>query len=397
MSRHRSRLPLAVTIAVVPLLLPLLPSVASADVPLDRLGVTTTKVADGLVRPTAMTVLNDRSGRLLIAEKRGTVRAFHPDTGLAADPVLDISARVSSVSNERGLLGIVPARDFARTSMVYLSYTRLPDNAVTLSRLPLTDPSREEVLLTQEHSRFGNHNGGALAFGPDGFLYWTIGDGGGGGDPLLTGQARGTLLGKILRLDVDRACGDLPYCIPRKNPFVGVAGARAEIWAYGLRNPWRFSFDSVDGSLWLADVGQGTFEEVNHVTAHPRRGGENFGWSCKEGPAVFNAERCQPDVPLTDPVFHYGTGVDGCAVIGGYVYRGREFARLAFGTYVATDYCSATAWAVRKNHDGSHSSARIGQFPPQVTSFGVDRRGELYVVTDRTGELHRVGFERLPS
>jgi glucose/arabinose dehydrogenase len=360
-------------------------------VPLDQLRVVTTQVASGLVRPVAMVAANDHSERMLIAEKRGTVRVFHPRDGLAADPVLDISDRVNSVANERGLLGIVPAPDFARTSQVYVAYTRLADGALTLSRVPLGDPAKEQVLLTQDHSRFSNHNGGQLAFGHDGYLYWSLGDGGSGGDPEANGQNLSTLLGKVLRLDVSRSCGELAYCVPGKNPFVGVPGARPEIWAFGLRNPWRFSFDALDGSLWLADVGQGSFEEVNHTKTF--QGGLNFGWSCMEGPVVFNAERCKPDADYTDPVFHYRTGVDGCAVIGGHVYRGLRHARLAFGTYVATDYCSATAWAVRENRDGTHSNARIGQFPPQVSSFGVDQFGELYVLTDRTGQLHRVGFE----
>jgi glucose/arabinose dehydrogenase len=403
MSRHRqgARLSILATMGVIALGFPLVAAATvaepavQADVPLDELRVVTVQVASGLQRPTAIAIPADGSGRLLIAEKRGTVRAFQPDTGLAPAPVLDISGRVSSAANERGLLGIVAAPDFAQTSLVYLAYTRLTDNALTLSRIPLNDATREEVLLTQDHARFGNHNGGQLAFGPDGFLYWSLGDGGGAGDPLASGQSLGTLLGKILRLDVGRACPGLAYCIPEDNPFVGVAGARGEIWTYGLRNPWRFSFDSAGGSLWIADVGQGTFEEVNHQPAG--QGGVNFGWSCMEGPEVFNAERCEPDAVHVDPVFHYQTSVDGCAVIGGHVYRGQQFADLAAGTYVATDYCSSIAWAVRENPDGSHSNARIGQYPTQVTSFGVDAAGELYVVNDLPGQLHRVGFEHVPA
>jgi glucose/arabinose dehydrogenase len=384
-----------VLVVAIAALLPATASPATADgarhgVPLDQLTVVTTQVADGLVRPVAMVA----AGRqLLIAEKRGTVRVFDPKDGLAADPVLDISDRVNSVANERGLLGIVPAPDFRRTSDVYVAYTRLPDGALTLSRVPLGDPTKEEVLLTQDHARFSNHNGGQLAFGRDGYLYWSLGDGGSGGDPDANALNLGTLLGKILRLDVSRSCGELPYCVPRKNPFVNTPGARPEIWAYGLRNPWRFSFDK-DGSLWLADVGQGSFEEINH-TRRSIRGGLNFGWSCMEGPSVFNASRCTPDADFTDPVFHYQTGVEGCAVIGGHVYRGKQYARLAFGTYVATDYCRGSAFAVRENRDGTYQTAAIGQFPVQISSFATDRSGELYAVTDRTGQLHRVGFERV--
>ncbi|MEV4318079.1 PQQ-dependent sugar dehydrogenase [Actinocrispum sp. NPDC049592] len=367
------------------------PSNPPAGVPLDQLRVVTTQVASGLVRPVAMVAANDRSGRLLIAEKRGTVRVFHPVDGLVAAPVLDIGDRVNSVANERGLLGIVPAPDFAQTSQVYVAYSRVPDGALTLSRIPLGQPAKEQVLLTQDHSRFSNHNAGQLAFGPDGYLYWSLGDGGSAGDPDANAQNLGILLGKVLRLDVSRSCDGLAYCVPASNPFVRTPGARPEIWAYGLRNPWRFSFDRLDGSLWLADVGQGSFEEVNHV--RNAMGGLNFGWSCMEGPAVFNAARCVPDAKYTAPVFNYRTGVEGCAVIGGFVYRGVQHVRLAYGTYVTTDYCSSTAWAIRQNRDGSHTSAQIGQFPAGVTSFGADQNGELYVLTDRTGQLHRVGFE----
>lgn len=360
-------------------------------VPIDELRVATTQVAAGLQRPVAIAGLDD--GRLLIVEKRGTVRAYDPDTGLGAAPVLDITDRVNSSANERGLLGIVPAPDFATTGLVYVAYTGL-DGALTLSRVPLGDPAGEQVLLTQGHAQFGNHNGGQLAFGSDGYLYWSLGDGGGSGDPLAAGQDLGTLLGKILRIDVSQSCDGLPYCVPADNPFVGVGGARAEIWAYGLRNPWRFSFDRADGSLWIGDVGQGSFEEVNHLAAAD--GGANFGWSCREGRTVFNASRCQPGADYIDPVFDYRTSVQGCAVIGGHAYRGQQFHDLADGTYVATDYCSSTAWALRPNPDGSYATAEIGSFPTQVSAFGEDADGELYVVNDLPGQLHTVSFEHVP-
>ncbi|MGH3759366.1 PQQ-dependent sugar dehydrogenase [Actinophytocola sp.] len=367
---------------------------ARADVPLDELRVATTEVAAGLARPTAIAALKDGSGRLLITEKSGTVRGFHPDTGLEAEPVLDITDRVDESENERGLLGLAVAPDFGQSQAVYVAYTALPNGAVTLSRIRL-DTGAEEVLLVQEHAEFGNHNGGHLMFGSDGHLYLGIGDGGGGGDPLENGQNLNTLLGKIVRIDVSATCGDLPYCVPADNPFVGVSGARAEIWSYGLRNPWRFSFDEADGSLWIADVGQGRFEEVDHIAG--AQGGVNFGWSCMEGPNVFDEQRCEPDVEYTDPVFHYASGTEGCAVIGGFVYRGERFADLAGGTYVATDYCSATAWALRANADGTYTSGTIGAFPETVTAFGADEAGELYVVNDQPGRLFRVSFEHVPA
>jgi glucose/arabinose dehydrogenase len=360
-------------------------------VPLDQLTVTTTNLVPfGLQRPVALAGVPD--GRMLIVEKQGTVRAYHPDTGLAADPVLDIRDRVNISGNERGLLGIVPAPNFARTSLVYIAYTSMPDATLTLSRIKLGDPATEQVILTQPHAEFSNHNGGQLAFGKDGFLYWSLGDGGSAGDPFASGQNLGTLLGKILRIDVSRSCGATPYCVPRDNPFVKTAGARPEIWLYGGRNPWRFSID-VDNSLWIGDVGQGTKEEVDHIKH--KQGGANLGWSCREGTTVFNADRCDANAHYTDPVFEYQSSVEGCAVIGGLVYRGRQYASLAGGTYVATDYCSNTAFALRANPNGTYTNARIGEFPTQVTSFGADCHGEWYVVNDLPGQLFKVGFARV--
>lgn len=364
-----------------------------AALPLDQLTVTTTLVASGLQRPTAIAAPNDGSGRLFVTEKHGTVRSYHPSTGLAAAPVLDIRDRVNNSGNERGLLGIVASPRFATDRALYAAYTALPSGAVTLSRFTLGGTTvREEVLLSQEHATYTNHNGGGLAFGADGYLYWSIGDGGGAGDPFDSGQNLATLLGKILRLDVNNRCGGRGYCVPADNPFVGNAKARPEIWTYGVRNPWRFSFDSEDGSLWIADVGQGAYEEVDHLSRTQR--GANLGWSCREGPAQFDANQCFAGSRYVKPVFSYETSVDGCAVVGGFVYRGARFADLADGTYVASDYCSNTAWAVRANADGSHQSARIGEFPIQPTTFGVDTAGELYLANDLPGQLYTVSFTR---
>ncbi|WDZ82439.1 PQQ-dependent sugar dehydrogenase [Micromonospora cathayae] len=375
--------------------------VGPAAVPLDRLTVSTTQVASGLRRPTAIHAPDDGSDRLFVTEKAGTVRVYHEDTGLAATPLLDLTTRVSTSGNERGLLGIVTSPNFATTRSLYVAYTALPDGAVTLSRFVLDSAgqhpvpaAREEVLLSQAHAEFSNHNGGQLAFGPDGHLYWSIGDGGGADDQLNTGQNLGTLLGKIVRLDVSRSCDGRPYCVPADNPFVGTAGARPEIWAYGLRNPWRFSFDPADGSLWVADVGQGTYEEINHLRADQR--GANLGWSCREGPQVFNPARCVAGARYVDPVYHYQTSVDGCAVIGGHVYRGSQYADIAAGTYLATDYCSGTAFAIRPNADGSYATRRLGELTIQPTTLGLNADGEIYLANDLPGQLHRVSFAASP-
>ncbi|APU19745.1 PQQ-dependent sugar dehydrogenase [Actinoalloteichus sp. GBA129-24] len=374
-------------------------SQAPAVEQLDRLSVHTDQVASGLRRPTAIAAPDDGSGRLLIAEKPGTVRVYHPDAGLAATPLLDLTDRVDNSANERGLLGIAASPDFAETHALYVAYTSLPDGEVTLSRFPLSDAAQdpvpadgEEVLLTQPHSEFTNHNGGQVAFGPDGHLYWSIGDGGGGGDALNAAQDLTTLLGKILRIDVSASCADA-YCIPADNPFVSDAQARPEIWAYGLRNAWRFSFDDADGGLWIADVGQGTQEEVNRLAAD--QGGANLGWPCLEGTSVFDETRCDSEAEYVDPVFTYATSLEGCAVVGGHVYRGSEFADAAAGVYVTTDYCTATGWGI-ETADDAHPSAVIGEFPIQTSTFGEDADGELYVANDLPGQLHAVSFELEP-
>ncbi|MEU6717965.1 PQQ-dependent sugar dehydrogenase [Nonomuraea sp. NPDC046802] len=369
---------------------------ATARAPLEEINATTTQVAFGLRRPTAIAAPDDGTNRLLITEKRGTVRVYRPDTGLEQTPIIDITASVDESENERGLLGIALSPDFAQSQDLYLAYTALPDGAVTLARYRL-DEAKLEPLLSQAHAEFGNHNGGQITFGTDGKLYMSIGDGGGAGDPFDTGQRLDTLLGKVLRVDVSRSCGDLAYCVPSDNPFVGVKGARGEVWMYGGRNPWRFSVDPADGSMWIADVGQGSWEEINHIPTG-RQAGANLGWSCYEGLAVFDQAQCRSGTEYTKPVFTYSPHTGGCAVIGGVVYRGKQFADLVGDTYIATDYCYSTVWALRKNSSGGYSQAEIGQTPTQVTAFGTTPQGELYVVNDLPGGLHRVSFERsLPT
>ncbi|WP_049572132.1 PQQ-dependent sugar dehydrogenase [Nonomuraea sp. SBT364] len=364
----------------------------ASTVPLEEINTVTTQVAFGLRRPTAIAAPDDGTDRLFITEKRGTVRVYHPDTGLEQTPMIDIMASVDESGNERGLLGIALPPDFTQSQDLYLAYTALPDGAVTLGRYSLDD-ARLEPLLSQEHAEYSNHNGGQLTFGTDGFLYWSIGDGGGSGDPFDSGQRLDTLLGKILRVDVSRSCGDLAYCVPEDNPFAGVEGARPEIWMYGGRNPWRFSIDHADGSMWIADVGQGRWEEINHIKPG-RQAGANLGWSCYEGLEVFDQTQCRSDAQYTEPIFTYSPYTGGCAVIGGEVYHGEEFADLVGGTYIATDYCSSTVWALREDGRGGYEQAEIGETPTQVTAFGSTPDGEFYVVNDLPGGLHRVSFER---
>lgn len=374
--------------------------VGAAAVPLDQLTVTSTQVAFGLQRPTAIFSPDDGSGRILITEKGGRIRVYHPETGLAEAPLLDLTDRVDTSGNERGLLGIVTSRDFAQTRTIYVTYTALPEGTLTLARFTLDSAGqtpvpadREQVILTQPHADYANHNGGQIAFGPDGHLYWSIGDGGGSDDVLNSGQNLGTLLGKILRIDVSRSCDGQPYCVPPDNPFVDTAGARPEIWTYGLRNPWKFSFDPADGSLWIADVGQGTFEEIDHLPTG-QQAGANLGWSCREGPQVFDPDRCQDGATYVEPIYHYRTSEAGCAVIGGHVYRGQEYADIAAGTYLATDYCSGTAFVVRppETPGGAYRTRALTELTIQPTSLGLAADGEIYLVNDLPGQLHRISF-----
>ncbi|MGA6164602.1 PQQ-dependent sugar dehydrogenase [Amycolatopsis magusensis] len=398
MSRRRCRpVTLLTGLLVLALSALLLPPVSAGgapptpSVPLTELTVVSEQVASGLRRPIAITGLPD--GRMLIAEKNGTVRAYHPDTGLAAEPVLDLTARIDPSDNERGLLGITPAPNFATTGILYVAYTSLPAGALTLARVPLGAPDKLQVLLTQDHAEYGNHNGGQVAFGRDGYLYWSLGDGGHTHDPFKAGQNLSTLLGKIVRIDVNRTCGSQPYCVPASNPFVHTPDARPEIWLYGLRNPWRFSVDPVDGSLWIGDVGQGLVEEINHI--RPWQRGANLGWSCREGTPIFDPEQCRSGGTYTDPVFEYDHYNDNCSVTGGVVYRGTQTPE-ARGTYIASDYCSTRVFAVRPQPAGGYENATIGYLPTQPTAIGTDVHGELYVLSDLPGWLNRVRFQHVP-
>jgi glucose/arabinose dehydrogenase len=305
------------------------------------------------------------------------VRVLTPD-GLG-EPVLDISAETTT-DGERGLLGIAFDDEFAH---LYLSFTdrsghtRVDELAVVAGQLR---PETRRTVLTQEQP-FANHNGGHLAFGPDGMLYIGLGDGGSGGDPLDAGQDLGTLLGKLLRID---PAGGEPYAVPPDNPFVDDPAARPEIWAYGLRNPWRFSFDAATGDLWIADVGQSAREEVNRAAAGGD-GGENYGWSRMEGTLPYSGEEPADHVP---PVFEYGTGPRRCSITGGYVYQGDAIPELR-GDYVFSDFCEGELRALDLDAGRVVGETRLGVDGGAVVSFveGPDR--ELYVL-DLDGPVRRI-------
>ena len=361
------------------------PSVAIFDP--QRVAIGVEPVAQGLEELTFVTHANDGSGRLYAVEQRGVIRVVEPDGSVRGDPFVDLTDRVRA-GGERGLLGLAFHPRHADNGRFFVDYTDLNGNTVVseLGRSTETsaDPGSERVLLGMEQP-FGNHNGGMIAFGPDGYLYIALGDGGSGGDPQGNGQDRSTLLGKILRLDVD---GAEPYAIPPDNPFADGAAGRPEIWSWGLRNPWRFSFDRQTGGLFIGDVGQGAWEEVD--VQHTGQAGLNFGWNTMEGPDCFGAAECD-QTGLTPPVVSYGRGGGTCAVTGGYVYRGTNFAVLA-GAYLFADYCSGQVWgldAARALVEFDLPLDQVGEVPFSVSSFGEDQSGELYLV-DHAGAIVRL-------
>jgi len=327
-------------------------------------------------RPVAITNAGDGSGRLFITLRAGFVVILGPQ-GLNSTPFLDISA-LTTTDSERGLLSIAFHRSYRTNGFFYIDYTNLNGDTVIaryhVSANPdVADPGSAAVLLTIPQP-FANHNGGQLQFGPDGKLYIGMGDGGSGGDPLNNGQNLGTLLGKILRIDVD---GAFPYSVPTDNPFLSTPGAKPEIWAYGLRNPWRFSFDRQTGDLFIGDVGQDSFEEVDFQPA-TSSGGENYGWRLMEATHCFNPATNCNDGSLTLPVIEYSHAAGDCSISGGYRYRGAASPDLS-GIYFYADFCTGKIWGATETSPGVFSSELIVDTGLSITAFGEDEEGELYV------------------
>ncbi len=346
-------------------------------------------VADGFTEPVFATNAGD--DRLFVVERAGVIRVIENGEVLS-DPLLDITDRVGSDASERGLLGLAFPSDFPETGLFYVSYTDRDGNSV-ISRFQVPDQGAianvesEQVILTQDQPEW-NHNGGMIAFGPDNYLYIGFGDGGGQGDPDLNGQDLGTFLGKILRIEVDpNYTNGAAYVVPEDNPFVGDASALPEIWAYGLRNPWRFSFDTVTGDLWVADVGQSEQEEVNVIGA--TEAGVNFGWSDMEGPDCFNVANCNPD-DYTLPIFTYThSSGDGCSITGGYVSHGEEFAVIE-GVYVFGDYCTGLIWGIGQDADGQWVASDPVETGLQISSFGQGADGTVYLVSYGDGTIYEL-------
>lgn len=336
-----------------------------------------TPVATNIPKPVAITSAADGSGRLFIALQGGSILIYNGRQILPA-PFLDIGALVS-ISGERGLLGLAFHPHFAVNGLFYIDYTDLAGDTViaryTVSADPdAADPTSAAIILSVSQP-FANHNGGQLQFGPDGYLYIGMGDGGSGGDPMNNAQSLSGLLGKILRLDVDTA---VPYAIPADNPFRGTPGAAPEIWALGLRNPWRFSFDRQSGDFFIADVGQDDIEEIDFQAA-ASGGGENYGWRLMEGGNCFDPPTNCNDGSLTIPILAY-SHLLGCAVIGGFRYRGPLNAGMQ-GIYFYGDFCSGRIWGAAQDAQGTWHADELLDTALQITAFGEDETGELYVAS----------------
>jgi glucose/arabinose dehydrogenase len=301
-------------------------------------------------------------------------------------PFLDIRDRVGCCG-ERGLLSAAFPPGYRGKRYFYVNYTdRAGDTKVARYRVTQdadrADPASEEIVLAVQQP-YANHNGGQLAFGPDGYLYIGMGDGGSANDPHGNGQKMSTLLGKLLRIDVES--GVRPYAVPPSNPFVGKKEVRPEIWASGLRNPWRFSFDRATGDLFIADVGQDRFEEVN-VQPPSSKGGENYGWNVLEGSHCLRSKTCDT-AGLVPPVAEYDHG-QGCSVTGGMVYRGKALPHFQ-GNYVYGDYCSGRIWGMRKE-DGRWNPAELADTKLSISTFGEDEAGEVYVADHSNGGIYRM-------
>jgi glucose/arabinose dehydrogenase len=349
------------------------------------------EILSGYSRPVHLANAGGNDPRIFIVEQTGRIKVASDASGTweKLGTFLDLSSSIR-VSGEEGLLGLAFHPDYAVNGRFYVNFTRASDGANVIAEFRRrtanrADPESRRTLLTIP-TVYTNHNGGMLAFGPDGMLYIATGDGGSSSDPENRGQRLDTLLGKLLRIHPFDPDGSGPkrYRIPADNPYVGIAG-RDEIWSRGLRNPWKFSFDRATGDLWLGDVGQGSYEEVNHRTTGRK---DNFGWRLLEGRHLYpEGTLCQTNCKVL-PVIEYPHGADNCSVTGGYVYRGTAEPALQ-GRYVFGDYCSGRLWDVPESFSGTNLPTPVmtGQL---ISSFGEDAEGNLYVLGLGTGKVFRI-------
>jgi glucose/arabinose dehydrogenase len=348
-------------------------------------GIDLSLVAAGI--PNLVDIEHAGDSRLFLVDQQGRILVLE-GTIVRTTPFLDISDLVL-FSGEQGLLGLAFHRNYQSNGYFYLNYvnnagdTVIARYRVSAGNPNVADPGSASILLTEDQP-FSNHKGGQLRFGPDGFLYIALGDGGSGGDPQNNGQRLDTLLGKLLRIDVDSAT---PYAIPAGNPFAGTPGARPEIWAYGLRNPWRFSFDRLTGDIFIADVGQGSWEEIDFEPA--ATGGRNYGWRRMEGTHCYNPGSNCTDGSLVLPIVEYPHSL-GCSVTGGFRYRGTALPEHQ-GTYFFGDYCTGRIWGATPNSDGSWSATQLLDSQASIATFGEDASGNLYLSHyGNPGQLYRI-------
>jgi glucose/arabinose dehydrogenase len=355
-----------------------------------RVRISFSRVARNLSSPVFVTHAGDGSGRLFIVEQTGRIKILLNGTVLAT-PFLNIASKITN-GGERGLLGLAFHPDYKSNGKFYVDYTNTAGNTViaehTVSANANVANATGRTLLTIGQP-YSNHNGGMLAFGPDRYLYIGMGDGGSAGDPGNRAQNINNLLGKILRIDVHDPPGSAQYLIPPTNPFVGTNGAD-EVWSYGLRNPWRFSFDRRTGDLWIGDVGQNRWEEIDRSTATASGAGRgaNYGWRVMEGNACYNPSSGCNTSGKTKPIAVYSHSV-GCSVTGGYVYRGLAYRELV-GGYLFGDYCSGRIWALRAHGSSPQTPVLMADTSLNISSFGEGQDGTLYVTDIGTGDIWQV-------
>lgn len=332
--------------------------------------------------------------RLFVVERDGVIWVLD-SLGNRLDTFLNIDPRVNSNQNEQGLLGLAFHPNYAENGYFFVNYTKNNGGDTRVARFSVkpnnpneADPNSELTIIEQDQP-YWNHNGGCLKFGPDGYLYISLGDGGSGGDPENYAQNKKTFLGKILRLDVNNSSVAEPYKVPLDNPFVGNANYFPEIWSLGWRNPWRFSFDRLTGDMWIGDVGQNLWEEVDFEPAGTP--GLNYGWRCYEGLHTYNTNGCQPASAYVSPFFEYShSGGNGCSVTGGFIYRGSQYPDL-YGCYIFSDYCSGRWWYTRRNPNGTFTTNILANLSGyEFSSYGEDYKGELYVALLSSGRIQKI-------
>jgi glucose/arabinose dehydrogenase len=339
-------------------------------------------------RPVDLQHSGDNTDRIFVVEQRGEIFVFKNDATSADKKLfLDIMGKVKDAGNEEGLLGLAFHPNYESNGYFYVNYTASDPDRTVISRFKVSadpdkaDPSSEFVLM-EFRQPYSNHNGGQVSFGPDGYLYIAVGDGGSGGDPQGNGQNKSVLLGKILRIDVDHESGGNHYAIPADNPFAASNEFRKEIYAYGLRNPWRFSFDPTTHSLWAGDVGQNSYEEIDIIVK-----GGNYGWKSMEGKHCFSPSSGCNTSGLQEPVWEYGRS-EGISVTGGFVYRGPALKSLT-GKYIYADFGTGNIWALNAGTPADPTNDKLLDSDLNIASFGVDQKNELYICSF-DGKIYRL-------